>query len=265
MPDESSEVNRIFAEGKRLANITKDQCDPDQFICKKNKALRLCLKAGRIFAKEGQYAKAGQAFSKAGNVAKNDLQNYMVAMHSYDQAGNCTLKSEPDGAPIKYERAVEMLIKMGDDKGVIEYTEEVATKLSHPRIRKELLTEFYENVLQIHEESSPKDLLNRYKIHHGEYFFSMRNYSRSMKLFKELVLANVGKDYDKEITEPCLIYSCLMAILTKGDEALKYIGLFCSKFKDFKESPQYLLIIRILKSIQNQNFDELADAVCHNA
>ncbi|KII65295.1 hypothetical protein RF11_02715 [Thelohanellus kitauei] len=164
---------------------------------------------------------------------------------------------------VMFEKAVEMLIKLGDHEGVIEYTEEVAKKLSHPSIKKELVREFYENVLIIHDELSPRHLLNIYKFHQGEYFFGLREYNRSIELFQEVITLNVDSDCDKEMREQCLVYSSLIAILTKGDDAMEYIDLQCKKFLDFEESLQYLLIKKILESIQNKNFDELVDAVCH--
>ncbi|KII65291.1 hypothetical protein RF11_02711 [Thelohanellus kitauei] len=219
------------------------------------KAHDIFVQAARIYFRLSDNENAGYVIHEAGGIAENDLHESCRAIRHYDKAGDCYLGINNVFSIEIYDKAISLLFKKAQD-----FSEDIVIRLYLSGIDKSLISTFIENVTKLYENSEKNNFFNKNKFNQGKYLFILEDYEPSLEHFNDVILNTADNDSDKELTEQCSIYACLVAILSKGPEALKYIDEIGQISKDFMQSPQYSIVKRIGESVQNKSCVELENS-----
>ncbi|KII62894.1 hypothetical protein RF11_15079 [Thelohanellus kitauei] len=256
MATDIEKANELYQEANMIFFMEWSLFNSVRYKMFKQKAHDMFVEAGEIYQKIGLLDNARNSYSQAGITSEYHLKDLDLAIREFNMAGDISIRYSSALSVPCYAKAVSLYIKTENHEGVEHYTDLVVEKLELYRAHKSLISSFYEKVIEeyVHfvNKNIPTSFITKYKFKHAEYLFRAKNYKRAFELFIES---------DKDLTVRSCVYACLTSMVSKGTDAPKYFDHINKMYNEFSKTSQFLLVQRIMNSLQNKRLGEVKDAL----
>ncbi|KII66571.1 hypothetical protein RF11_16034 [Thelohanellus kitauei] len=208
---------------------------------------------------------ATYAYDEAAEMVLHSSMAKHLVLQCYEFSLCCFVNFDCEISKSEYLNGFYLFIEMDDFDGAEQYLDKVIKNIEKRTNRLEIVSDFYNKVINIYEEKVEKDLsnqfINKYKFKHAQYLFVVEEYDKVSHLLQEVIKKNRKSNCDQKLTESSCVYACLVAILTDGPDAQGQIDNICNLWSDFEECKQYSVVNSIVESLQNNDIGGLEKAV----
>ncbi|KII62376.1 hypothetical protein RF11_02496 [Thelohanellus kitauei] len=258
-------AHKLIDEAQQLVNVKPKLFGLIDSNNSKRKAHDKFIIAGEIYKKLGENEKAKEAYISAASITENSFKDYNLAIKEYELAHSCHSGTDSDFDLSFFTHAVEICFKICDMKRAEEYLESAESNLNRFKIDISRVCEYYEKIINSYVDNIKKDDINgflyKYRFKHAESLFTLHKHQRAIEIFRNIIVTNNEKNGDKELTERCCVYACLIVIIWfKAEYIQQYIKKVCELSRDFEYGEQYSIIKRILESLKNKDYEDVEDA-----